>query len=173
MCTLYRKVSYFRKSRRDKYFKMELTFNSIQVGEYEQVSEFVLNMYVHHLKRFYTDKGHEDFKEFSSAASFEKRHKEGGKLFLIKEGEDLVGLLEFDKEQLHNFFIVEQYRGRGYGRMSINWLKNYFKEQNMGASLEVQSPPSSYTAFEKMGFTPVGEESESGDKVSKTMKLTV
>lgn len=153
--------------------KMELTFNSIEAGQYEQVSDFVMNMYAHHLKRYYTEKGNEDFEKFASADSFEKRSSKGCRLFLIKEEDELVGLLEFDKKKLHHFFIVDEFRGRGYGRMSINWLKDYFKEHKLGRSLVVESSPNSYLAFEKMGFEPISEESEKMEKVSKKMKLSI
>lgn len=153
--------------------KMELTFNTIEKGQYEQVSEFIINMYAHHLKRYYTEKGDEGYRKFASEKELEKRCKKGNKIFLVKENEELVGLIEFDSKKLHQFFIVDEFRGRGYGRMAINWLKKYFKQQKLGKSLLVESSPNSYMAFEKMGFEPISEETEVGEKVSKKMKLTV
>jgi len=152
---------------------MELSYNNIESGQYEQASAFILEMYERHLKRYYTEKGDDEYRKFASASDLEKRAKKGNKIFLVKEDDELVGLMEFDKKKLHQFFIVDEFRGRGYGRMAINWLKEFFKEHKMGKSLDVSASPNAYLAFEKMGFEPVSEESGDHGKVSKLMKLKI
>lgn len=152
---------------------MELTFNSITDKELEAVSELIMNMYNQHLKRYYTEKGDANFTKMASPAELKKKSQNGCFLFIVKEGDDFIGVLEFDKKKLSQFFIVDEFRGRGYGRMTINWLKNYFKEHKLARKISVQASPNAYLAFEKMGFEAGSEEKNDGLLISKTMTLKV
>ncbi|MFY0672536.1 MAG: GNAT family N-acetyltransferase [Bacteroidia bacterium] len=152
---------------------MELIFKQVEKKEFEAVSELIMNMYNQHLKRYYSEKGDEKFRKTTSAKELEKRAKKGAHIYLVKEEHDLVGVFEFDKKSLAQFFIVDEFRGRGYGRMAINWLKKFYSDNNLGTDIVVQASPNAYLAFEKMGFEPVGSEKTDTTFVSKKMKLTV
>ncbi|MBI1184568.1 GNAT family N-acetyltransferase [bacterium] len=159
----------YRQAR--KGFDMELTFNNIQDSEFEAVSELIMNMYSQHLARYYTEKGDALFRASASADGLKNRKKKGTEIVIVKEGDELVGLLEFDRAELHQFFIVDEFRGRGYGRMAINWLKKHYRDNKLGDSVVVNASPNAYLAFEKMGFEPIAEEVSSDVLVSKKMQL--
>lgn len=152
---------------------MDLIFKKVEHNEFEAVSELIMNMYNQHLKRYYTEKGDEKFRKTTSAKELEKRANKGAHIYSIKEENDLVGVFEFDNKSLAQFFIVDEFRGRGYGRMAINWLKKYYRENNLGKEILVQASPNAYLAFEKMGFEPVGDELANSAFVSKKMKLSI
>lgn len=152
---------------------MQLTFTDIGAGEYSEVSDFILNMYQHHLKRYYSESGDSAFRKRASADAIKKRVEKGTRLFKIMEDEELVGVVEFDDKTLYQFFIVDEFRGRGYGRMAINWLKSYLEEHKLGKEIVVNATPNAYLAFEKLGFEPKGEENEKGGLVSKKMALKI
>jgi GNAT superfamily N-acetyltransferase len=152
---------------------MDLIFKKVEHNEFEAVSELIMNMYNQHLKRYCTEKGDEKFRKTTSAKELEKRANKGAHIYLIKEENDLVGVFEFDNKSLAQFFIVDEFRGRGYGRMAINWLKKYYRENNLGKEILVQASPNAYLAFEKMGFEPVGDELANAAFVSKKMKLSI
>ena len=150
---------------------MQLTFLDISNNEFSEVSDFVLNMYEHHLKRYYSDDGDASFRKRATANSIKKRVDNGARVFKIMEGEEQVGIIEFDEKILFQFFIVDEFRGRGYGRMAINWLKQYFVERKLGNAITVNATPNAYLAFEKLGFEAKGEENNKGGFVSKKMTL--
>lgn len=150
---------------------MQLTFIDISGNEFSEVSELILNMYEHHLKRYYSDEGDAAFRKRATADSIEQRVQKGARVFKINEGDELVGIIEFDAKVLFQFFVVDEFRGRGYGRMAINWLKSYFVEHKLGTSISVSATPNTYLAFEKLGFEPKGEETNKGGLVSKKMVL--
>lgn len=152
---------------------MELTFNSVTDKEFAAVSDLIMNMYNQHLRRYYTEEGDANFTKQASIPELKRKSQKGCFLFIVKEGEDFIGVLEFNKKVLSQFFIVDEFRGRGYGRMTINWLKKFFKENKLARKITVQASPNAYLAFEKMGFEPAGEEKDDGSFISKTMSIKV
>lgn len=152
---------------------MKLIFKKAENNEFEAVSALIMDMYNQHLKRYYSEKGDDKFRKTTSAKELEKRAKKGAHIYLIREENDLVGIFEFNQKSLAQFFIVDEFRGRGYGRMAINWLKEYYKENKLGKEIVVQASPNAYLAFEKMGFNPEDNEKTDNMFISKKMKLTV
>jgi GNAT superfamily N-acetyltransferase len=132
-----------------------------------------MDMYQQHLRRYYTDMGNTQFVEAASPGQINARRLANAHIYLIHDAKDLVGVLEFDHEVLKQFFIVDDFRGRGYGRMAINWLKGFFRTHNLGKAIVVHASPNAYLAFDKVGFIAVGGEEKSETMISKRMELPV
>ncbi len=150
---------------------MELNFIKVQDKDFETVTGLVMDLYNRHLKRYFSEKGDEKFKKTASSKELKKRISKGTHVYLIQEDDELVGMLEFDSKMINQFFIVDEFRGRGYGRMAINWLRDFFSENQLGNEIHVLAFPNAYLGFEKMGFEAVGPEKTDDICVSKKMKI--
>lgn len=151
---------------------MELSFNEIEENDIERVREEVGDIYRRHIKRFYSEEGDAAMMEFLDKDNMLARKAKGGKLFLISDEDgEWIGYLEFDKANLYLFFILDEFRGKGYGRMAINWLKDYFREHKLNKNVQTEVTPNAYHAYEKLGFEPVSGEQDQEGRVIKKMKL--
>ncbi|MGB0430459.1 MAG: GNAT family N-acetyltransferase [Bacteroidia bacterium] len=151
---------------------MELNFIKVEDKDFNVVSMLILDMYERHLKRYFSENGDAFYKKNASPNELKLRAAKETYFFMIKEEDELVGLLEFDNKKITQFFIVDEYRGRGYGRMTVNWLKTFYKENKLGNEFYVLASPNAYLGFEKMGFEQVGEEKTDSIFVSKKMRIS-
>lgn len=152
---------------------MDFDYQELSAGDIDRVAGLLNDMYEKNVRRFYSEEGDKSFRKSISAAEIGKRLKKGYRFFLLLEEDELLGGVEFNKKEIQLLFIVEEHRGKGYSRMIVNWLKEFYKKNKLGKKILVKASPNSYTAYNKLGFQPVGDEQEEKGIVFKKMELTI
>lgn len=149
---------------------MNLNIQDLNTSELDQFSELIISIYQLHIKRYYSEEGNEDFMKYALESEMLKRIKKGNKIMKVTLGDELIGVFEFDKKNLLILFILDDFRGKGYSRMIINWIKDYMLEHKWGNSITALVSPNAYKAYEKLGFKAANSETEEKGKVLKKMK---
>ena len=87
-----------------------------------------------------------------------------GEVYVICNGEKIIGTMSRDKNELYRFFVLPEYQGKGYGGKLLSYCENeVFKDNNtimLGAAL------SSFNMYIKKGYELIEykeEQCENGD----------
>lgn len=150
---------------------MHFDYRRLEEDFIPEVADELLDLYEKHVKRYHNEKGDHTFRTFISPKAIAKRLQKGSHFFVVFDGDEWIGGLELEKDQLHQLFVRESHRGKGYSRMLIDWLKSFVKEHNIAKSIWVDATPNSYQAYDKLGFKPESAEREKGGMIRKKMVL--
>ena len=95
--------------------------------------------------------------------------------FLIYLKDKPIGTIRYrlvnDEYKIERFAILKEYRNKGYGLQSFNYLVEYIKTRFNPCTITLNSQIQVKELYEKCGFTPIGEEfKEAGIKHIKMNK---
>lgn len=96
--------------------------------------------------------------KFQTASVIKKQIDEGAEYYLIKEAKRDIGYMCFKNEPeavfLSKFYLLKDQRGKGYGKMAMNYIEDTAKTRNLEfIKLTVNKyNTNSIKAYKKIGF---------------------
>ena len=136
------------------------------------IGAFIREIFDHAVRPYYEMEGIEAFYEFIAPDQLRKRNTEESEIYRLMVNNKLGGVFELEKNHLRLFFIDRQFRGQGYARKIIMWVRHYLIEQDKQQRITLFSAPGAVSIYEHLGFRKLGEAVDKGGISAVPMVLT-
>jgi ribosomal protein S18 acetylase RimI-like enzyme len=125
----------------------------------EATAKIVIDGFMDSIANDCTDVGIKHFSHTTSPASFIRRTKLNYFIKVAVCEEELVGMIEIKEgQQISRFFVKNNYRRRGVGKMLLDEaLKECITKNPALLAMAVKSSASAINVYEKMGFVKNGD----------------
>jgi GNAT superfamily N-acetyltransferase len=138
----------------------QLTYRLMVPGEEETVINIVTEVFNEFVAPQYSEEGITEFYKYANAANLAERSKENHFTVIAELNNNPVAIIEIrNSNHVSLFFNKAKYQRKGIGKHLLKYAIDVCLKNNPGVQkITVNSSPNATKAYEKMGFTPEGEE---------------
>ncbi len=131
-------------------------------GEEKNVIDLVLEVFTEFVAPLFSSEGIAEFRKFACPNALKSRLDDGGLLLVAESGSTLAGAIEI-KGNTHValLFVRPSFQGRGVARTLLQKAVDTCRKQQPDIrNITVNASPNAFSAYQKMGFNPLGKEQE-------------
>lgn len=139
---------------------MKITYRGMNIKESVIVVNLVRRVFNEFIAPQYSPEGIAEFEKFISVQAFANRMQAGNFVLVAEREKQIIGIIEMrDGNHVALLFVDNTYQRQGIAKGLLEWAIRTCETRNPEIRyITVNASPNAYSAYRRMGFTPIGEE---------------